>query len=103
MGLHVAACWPGMIIYELRQVIAAKLYPAGVKNLSPLTQAMWQWIKKPLCECPVCMASFWSLIYWITLIRTNYAQLILVIPAVAGINLLLCIVLQKYTDYGCNG
>ena len=44
-----------------------------------------EFIRKPLFECVVCMASFWSLVFWLFL----DFNLIITILAVAGLNSLL--------------
>jgi hypothetical protein len=83
-GLHISVCWDGMIL-------------AGAKKR---LDTMPAWIKKPLYDCPVCMASvhstyfFWlagdcyfcwdigPTAYWITL----YAGYVV---ALAGLNALI--------------
>jgi hypothetical protein len=105
IGLHVAACWPGMVFYEMRNRVAdivRAVRAVRANNYSPL-HTLSQWIKKPLYQCPICMASLWTTLFWAMFIRGDYLYLLLAIPLVAGINIFLCIVLQNFTDYGCNG
>jgi hypothetical protein len=68
-GLHYAMNGDGMIL-----------------NIVPdLLFWLPEFIRKPLFECVVCMASFWSLVFWFFL----DFNLIITILAVAGLNSLL--------------
>jgi hypothetical protein len=102
IGLYVSFQWPGMLLRPVKERLDIIL---------PLT------LTKPLYNCPICMSSFWTITLG-TLACTfdllpisalssastfyqNIALLILLIPAVAGINTFLCIALDRLTDYGC--
>ena len=102
IGLYVSFQWPGMILRPVKEHLDALLPRA---------------LAKPLYDCPICMSSCWTIIFgtiactcdllplpalspsstW----HANFALLLLLIPAVAGINTFLCIALDKLTDYGC--
>ncbi len=74
-------------------------------------------LTKPLYNCPICMSSFWTLtlgslccVYDLMPVPAlqhtaslwqSLALLIVLIPAVAGINTFLCVALDKWSDYGC--
>ena len=102
LGLYVSFQWPGMILRPVKE---------HLDTILPAT------LTKPLYNCPICMSSFWTLIFgtvvcvfdlWpvqpLSLTSTfwqNIGLILILIPAVAGINTFLCIALNKLTDYGC--
>lgn len=101
-GLYVSFQWPGMVFRPIKE---------HLDTILPRTLA------KPLYDCPICMSSFWTLVFGSVACGTdlfplqalssvssfcrNIGLLLVLIPAVAGINTFLCIALDKLTDYGC--
>lgn len=58
-------------------------------------------IHKPLYSCVVCMASFWTVIAWLLFFGNLNWTVCFAILVVAGINKMLCAILEKNTEYGC--
>ncbi|MBS1595749.1 MAG: hypothetical protein JST90_15650 [Bacteroidetes bacterium] len=102
LGIYVSFQWPGMIFRPVKE------------KLDTLLPYM---LTKPLYNCPICMSSIWTLTlgslccvchlmpvpamtgqatWWQSL-----GLLLLLIPAVAGINTFLCVALDRWSDYGC--
>ena len=47
-------------------------------------QYLTEWLRKPLYDCPCCMASFWSIV---TSLYFGFSiELLIIIPAVSGLN-----------------
>ena len=102
IGIYVSFQWPGMIFRPLKE---------RLDTLLPHT------LTKPLYNCPICMSSFWTLIFCSLAcmfdllpidalssshpFAQNIALLLLLIPLVAGICTFLCSALDHLTDYGC--
>lgn len=63
-----------------------------------LTSKLPQWICKPLYECIVCMASFWSISYWFLFVREDWHLLIPFMFIVAGINGIISAILKPLFD-----
>ena len=102
IGLYVSFQWPGMVLRPVKERLDTMLPPM---------------LTKPLYNCPICMSSFWTLVFcsiacvfdilpihalspagsfW-----SGIGLLLLLIPLTAGICTFLCIALDKLTDYGC--
>ena len=87
-GLYVAFQWYGMILRPVKNLLDSHLPPA---------------LTMPLYNCPICMASVYTSLYYIaeghtTLSVFDGCWLLLM---VAGINVFICILLNKTTDHGC--
>ena len=57
-----------------------------------LRNAPW-WVKKPVFDCPVCMASVWGITFSLFLPILTI-QLLLMVPAIAGLNWLIMLFVQ---------
>jgi hypothetical protein len=51
-------------------------------------QYLTEWLRKPLYDCPICMASFWTITTSLLFFGLDFTAL-LVIPAAAGMNYVL--------------
>jgi len=83
IAISVCINWDGMVLNWLKPYL----------ELLPVL------IKKPLFECLICMSSLWTIIYYIvfSLPLVKLPESILI---VCGINTLLSIIIEKFTDYG---
>jgi len=84
-AIHVCITRPGMILNWI-----------GI-----LTVRLPDWILKPLHDCLICMASVWTITFWFASGNSLRPTLIMAILIVAGINTIICALLDKLTDYGC--
>ena len=85
-AIHVTVVWPGMLLNFMEPVLSHRL---------PL------WLKKPLYECMICMASVWTTVFWLVAHRPVTPVLLFAVLVVAGVNTLVCVVLERLSDYGC--
>ena len=83
LAISVCINWDGMILYWLKRYL---------ERLPVL-------LKKPLFECLICMSSLWTIVYYIVF-GLPFVQLPESILIVCGINTLLSIIIEKFTDYG---
>lgn len=65
-------------------------------------------LQKPLYDCIICMSSIWTAVFdmlltpqAINVTRSAVSDLGISILIVAGINILICALLEHWTDYGC--
>jgi hypothetical protein len=86
LAIHVAICHQGMILNFLYE--PAKL----------LTE---EWLSKPLFDCMMCMASFWTLVFWLFYNKPFTFDFVFSVLVVSGLNKLICAFLERSTDYGC--
>lgn len=63
-----------------------------------LSSQLPEWLCKPLFECMVCMASFWTVAYWIVFMRYDWHLILVYIPIVAGINGIISAVIKPLFD-----
>lgn len=86
LAIYVCINWQGMI------------FNGALPYLERYTPAI---IKKPLYECLICMSSIWGGSIYLVYFGKLSPDIIEAILIIAGINTLLCVVLDKLTDYGC--
>jgi hypothetical protein len=88
MGAYSAFQGQGMLLRPLKDT---------------LDQHLPIWLRKPIYDCPVCMSSIWTILYYLTIgiHDLTIAQTAWLLLMVAGINTWCCIALEKLTDYGC--
>lgn len=55
-------------------------------------------VRKPLFECLICMASVWTLVYWLVFVRDFWAELPLTLFMVAGINAIISVAIKPLFD-----
>jgi hypothetical protein len=91
-AIHVAIVWDGMILHFINNAC---------------TRALPAWLKKPLYDCMICMASVYTTLFWFACKPTlgvwgpHVFELLFAILTVAGLNTLVCVVLDKLSDMGC--
>ena len=87
-GVYVAFQWQGMLLRPVKDYLD-RLLP--------------QQFTKPLYNCPICMASVYTLLYYIGAGHSSLSlfECCWLLLTVAGINVFICITLNKTTDYGC--
>lgn len=88
-----AAGWPGMIFHGLYKMIAKCIVTFCNILLAKMMVSLRvdKTICKPLFFCPICMSSFWSMLFWI--IWEFQFNPIFMILLVAGINTVLTAVI----------
>jgi len=83
IAIHIIFMWKGMLLYKPGQWLALRLN---------------KYIAKPLFTCPMCMSSFWTLVYYFI---TGYALnsvTILIMLIVCGMNTLLSSIIYAYHE-----
>jgi hypothetical protein len=88
-AIHVTIVWPGMLLNFIEPVLSHRL---------PV------WLKKPLYECMICMASIWTIVFSFAFgfkPPSGVWGLAFAVLVVAGVNTLVCVGLEKLSDYGC--
>ena len=58
------------------------------------------WLVKPLFLCPMCMASFWGIVYLLVCVEWKLYAL-WIIPAVTGLLAITCAMLSRNDDNAC--
>lgn len=86
-AIHTVVTRPGMLLY-------------GVSQLFERVN-MYSWVTNPLYNCMICMSSLWTTIFWLAALRPVSLTLLFAILIVAGINTIICAVLDYLSDYGC--
>lgn len=86
LAIYVCINWPGMI------------FNRALPYLEEYTPAF---IKKPLYECLICMSSIWGGSIYLIYFKSLHLDIVWAVLIIAGINTLLCLLLEKLTDYGC--
>jgi hypothetical protein len=81
LAIYVIVNWDGMIFHWLNRYL----------------DHIPEFIQKPLCKCLICMSSVWTCTYyyWHGLTIDGLIESILI---VAGMNTILAIILEKFTD-----
>lgn len=74
IAIHIIFTWKGMLLYKVGKWLQLRL-PT--------------YVKKPLFDCPMCMASFWTLVYWLYKYQSVSVQTLIMMFIVCGINTLL--------------
>jgi hypothetical protein len=85
-AIHVSIVWDGMLLHFLDNAY---------------TTALPAWVKKPLYDCMICMASVYTTLFWFLAGRPVGLLLLFGILTVAGMNTLVCVVLDRLSDLGC--
>ena len=85
-AIHIAIVWDGMILHFIDNAY---------------TRALPTWLKKPLYDCMICMASVYTTVFWLAAGRPVGWLLLFGILTVAGLNTLVCVVLDRLSDMGC--
>lgn len=83
IAIHICFTWKGMIFYKEGKWLQLRLSP---------------WIKKPLFDCPMCMASFWTIMYSIFVLGFFGDTTLLMILIVCGINTIFTTFIYAYHD-----
>lgn len=83
--IHVAITWDGMI------------FNWAEKYLNRLND----YFQKPLYACMTCMCSVWTPIAWYGYYHSFSLNLLFAVLIVGGMNTILCVFLEKCSDYGC--
>lgn len=84
LGVNVLF-WRNMVLYKFGKALEYTMQ-----------DSKFSWILEPLYSCPICMASVYSIIYWI---YTDYSfNLIPVMLAVCGLNTVLLSLVQNIVD-----
>lgn len=86
LAIHVAICHQGMILNFLYE---------------PMKTLTEDWLAKPLFDCMSCMASFWTLVFWLAYDKGFNAEFFFAVLIVSGLNKLICAFLESETIYGC--
>ena len=86
LAIHVSIAHQGMIFNWL---------------YAPAKLLLVDWLAKPLFDCMVCMASFWTVFIWTVQVKPVTFELLFAILIVGGLNKLICAFLERSTDYGC--
>ena len=73
----------------------------GTMQIIRKRNAVLVWLSKPLYKCVVCMASLWTVLFWVLLDKPLTIHLLFAVLICAGINKILCAFLEKSTEYGC--
>jgi hypothetical protein len=100
LAIYISINHQGMILNWLRKPLD-KLFTGNVFNECTPSWRFGIWLKKPIYRCVTCMASFWTLIFWLAFDKPLSLHLLFAILICAGINKILCAFLEKSTDYGC--
>lgn len=74
IAIHIIFTWKGMLLYPVGKWLQLRLN---------------KYIKKPLFDCPMCMASFWTLMYWLIIQGEISILTFVMMLTVCGINTLL--------------
>lgn len=74
IAIHIILTWKGMLLYKVGKWLQLRL-PT--------------YVKKPLFDCPMCMASFWTLVYWLYKYQSVSIQTLIMMFIVCGINTLI--------------
>lgn len=86
LAIYVCIQWQGLILHRAKTWLDKIIPPV---------------VRKPLYDCLICMSSVWTITFWL-LIRHRPEWLMLwAVLIVAGMNTLICLTLEKLTDYGC--
>ena len=88
--------WPGQLLSFIPDLIMRKV---GTYESS----RYWlpSFIRKPLYECMICMASVWTAVFWFAAGNHLRPCLLMAMLIVCGINVIICAFLERNTDYGC--
>lgn len=74
IAIHIIFTWKGMLFYPVGKWLQLRLN---------------KYIKKPLFDCPMCMSSFWTLMYWLYMGAPICDITFVMMLVVCGINTLL--------------
>lgn len=66
-----------------------------------LSQRVPFWVSKPLFDCPICMSSVWGITYIILVVQFKLWYIWL-IPALAGLIALLCVLVTSDDNSPCD-
>jgi hypothetical protein len=85
-AIHVIITWPDMILNSFYK---------------PALQLTPSWLQKPLFDCMICMSSIWTTVFWFITGHHLSLKWPFVVLITAGINALICVLLEKLSEYGC--
>lgn len=81
IAIHIVFTWKGMLLKHIGDWLDLRLN---------------KYIKKPLFTCPMCMSSFWTLVYFILVERTINESTFVTVLVVCGINTLLTTLIYTF-------
>lgn len=77
-AIYICVHWDGMILNWLQ----------------PYAFMLPEWLGKPLCNCPVCMASAWGTLFYLLFVEMGPLTYCWVILIIAGMNAVLAQVIE---------
>lgn len=83
IAIHICFTWKGMIFYTIGKWLQLRLH---------------KYIKKPLFDCPMCMSSFWTIVFFVSFFGFIGWTTFVVMLMVCGINTVLNTFIYAYHE-----
>ena len=94
-AIHVAVTWDGMALkFIKRGYWWVWNYIDPCKRTGPISV----FIAKPLFDCLICMASFWTVFFWLCYIKPITFELLFAVLITCGINVVIRCIINQMTE-----